>query len=95
MAWTGKILRVNLTNGTCTPEPLNMKWARDYLGQRGLATKYFVEEVDPKVDPLSPANKLIMATGPLTGTPASTGGRYSVITKGALTGAAAGQVLRS
>ena len=35
-----------------------------YLGQRGLATKYFTEEVDPKVDPLSPANKIIYATGP-------------------------------
>ena len=89
MAWTGKILRVNLAKGTCTPEPLNMKWARDYIGQRGLATKYFTEEVDPKVDPLSPANKIIWATGPLTGTMASTGGRYSVITKGALTGAIA------
>src|SRR4029077_2957687 len=43
----------------------------------------------PKVDPLSPANKLIYATGPLTGTMASTGGRYSVITKGPLTGAIA------
>ena len=31
-----------------------MDWARDYLGQRGLATKYLVEEIDPKVDPLSP-----------------------------------------
>jgi len=89
MGWTRKILRVNLTKGTCTAEPLNMQWAQEYLGQRGLATKYFVEEVDPKVDPLSPDNKMIMATGPLTGTPASTGGRYSVITKGALTGAIA------
>ena len=89
MAWARKILRVDLTNGTCKSEPLNMKLAQEYLGQRGLATKYFVDEVDPKVDPLSPANKLIMATGPLTGTPASTGGRYSVITKGALTGAIA------
>ena len=89
MGWTKKVLRVDLTKGTCKSEPLNMKWAQDYLGQRGLATKYFVEEVDPKVDPLSPANKLIMATGPLTGTPVSTGGRYSVITKGALTGAIA------
>ena len=89
MAWAGKMLRVDLTKGTCTPEPLNMKWARDYLGQRGLATKYFTEEVDAKVDPLSPANKIIWATGPLTGTMASTGGRYSVITKGALTGAIA------
>ncbi len=89
MAWTGKILRVDLTKGTCASEPLNMKWARDYVGQRGLATKYFTEEVDAKVDPLSPANKIIWATGPLTGTMASTGGRYSVITKGALTGAIA------
>ncbi len=89
MGWTRKILRVDLTKGTCKSEPLNMKWAQDYLGQRGLATKYFVEEVDPKVDPLAPENKMIMATGPLTGTPVSTGGRYSVITKGALTGAIA------
>ncbi len=89
MGWTRKILRVDLSKGTCKSEPLNMEWAQQYLGQRGLATKYFVEEVDPKVDPLSPANKMIMATGPLTGTPASTGGRYSVITKGALTGAIA------
>src|SRR5512147_1675042 len=89
MGWTRKILRVDLTKGTCKSEPLNMQWAQEYLGQRGLATKYFVEEVDPKVDPLSPANKMIMATGPLTGTMASTGARYSVITKGALTGAIA------
>jgi aldehyde:ferredoxin oxidoreductase len=89
MAWTRKVLRVDLTNGTCKSEPLNMEWAQQYLGQRGLATKYFVSEVDPKVDPLSPANKLIMTTGPLTGTMASTGGRYSVVTKGALTGAIA------
>jgi aldehyde:ferredoxin oxidoreductase len=89
MAWTRKILRVNLTTGTCKSEPLNMDWAKKYLGQRGLASKYLVEEIDPKCDPLGPGNKLIMATGPLTGTPASTGGRYSVITKGALTGAIA------
>jgi aldehyde:ferredoxin oxidoreductase len=89
MSWARKILRVNLTAGTCTPEPLNMDWARAYVGQRGLATKYFTAEVDAKVDPLSPENKIIWATGPLTGTMASTGGRYSVITKGPLTGAIA------
>ncbi len=89
MSWAGKILRVNLNEGTVTPEPLNMEWTMQYLGQRGLATKYLVEETDPKVDPLSSENKLIMATGPLTGTMASTGGRYSVITKGPLTGAIA------
>jgi aldehyde:ferredoxin oxidoreductase len=89
MGWNRKVLRVNLTAGTCTPEPLNMAWANDYLGSRGLASKYLVEEIDPKVDPLSPDNKMIMATGPLTGTMASTGGRYTVVTKGALTNAIA------
>jgi aldehyde:ferredoxin oxidoreductase len=89
MSWAGKILRVNLTAGTVKSEPLNMGWARAYLGSRGLASKYLVEEIDAKVDPLSPANKIIWATGPLTGTMASTGGRYTVVTKGPLTGAIA------
>ena len=89
MAWTRKILRVDLSNGSCESEPLNMEWAFKYLGQRGLASKYLVEETDPKVDPLSPDNKMIFATGPLTATDAPTGGRWSVITKGPLTGAIA------
>ena len=89
MSWTRKILRVNLSKGTCTSEALNMDWAREYLGQRGLASKYLSEEIDPKCDALGPDNKLIMATGPLTGTMASTGGRYSVICKSPLTGAIA------
>ncbi|MEK8053138.1 aldehyde ferredoxin oxidoreductase family protein [Ideonella sp. DXS22W] len=89
MSWAGKILRVNLTTGTVASEPLNMEWAKAYLGSRGLASKYLVEEIDPKVDPLSAANKIIWATGPLTGTMASTGGRYTVVTKGPLTGAIA------
>jgi len=89
MGWTRKILRVDLSNGTCMAEALNMAWANDYLGQRGLATKYLSEEIDPKCDPLGPDNKLIMVTGPLTGTMASTGGRYSVVTKSPLTGVVA------
>jgi aldehyde:ferredoxin oxidoreductase len=89
MSWAGKILRVNLTAGTVTSEPLRMDWAKQYLGSRGLASKYLVEEIDPKVDPLSADNKIIWATGPLTGTMASTGGRYTVVTKGPLTGAIA------
>ena len=89
MGWNRKVLRVNLTEGTCKEEPLNMQWANEYLGSRGLASKYLVSETDPKVDPLSPDNKMIMSTGPLTGTMASTGGRYSVTTKGPLTGAIA------
>jgi aldehyde:ferredoxin oxidoreductase len=89
MGWQRKVLRVNLTAGSCTHEALNMEWAQQFLGSRGLATRYLMAEIDPKVDPLAPENKLIIATGPLTGTTASTGGRWTAVTKGALTGAIA------
>lgn len=84
--WHGKLLRVDLTAGECAVEELNETWAHEYLGGRGLATKYFVEEVAADVDPFSPDNKLIMATGPLTGTYGAANGRYMVITKSPLTG---------
>ena len=89
MSWQRKILRVNLTDGTIRHEPLNMEWANYYLGGRGLATKYLWEGQDPRADALSPENQLIFTTGPLTGTMASTGGRYAVVTKGPLTNAIA------
>ena len=64
MGWQRRILRVDLTAGTSTVEPLNMEWANAYLGERGLATKYLMETMDPSVDALSPENVLIFATGP-------------------------------
>ncbi len=85
--WTGTFLRIDLTRGTIMRESLNREWARDYVGGRGLGAKYLYEEMDPTVDPLGPENKLIFATGPLTGTNASCGARYMVVTKGALTNA--------
>ncbi len=89
MSWTKKVLRVNLSRGEVSEEPLNMDWAEEYIGQRGLGTRYLVEETDPTCDALGADNKLIFATGPLTGTAVSTGGRYSVICKSPLTGAVA------
>ncbi|GIW81835.1 MAG: aldehyde ferredoxin oxidoreductase [Gemmatales bacterium] len=85
--WTGRLLRVNLTDGTSKVEDIPESWLRDYIGGRGVADRYLWEEMDPTVDPFSPENKLIFATGPLTGTPVSCGARYMVVTKGALTGA--------
>jgi hypothetical protein len=85
--WTGQLLRVDLTAGRWSVEELHEDWAREYIGGRGLAARYLYEELDPKVDPLAPENKLIFATGPLTGTPAPCGARYMVVTKGALTNA--------
>ena len=84
--WMGKILRVDLTSGKISTESLDPNLAKDYLGARGLGTKYMFDEVDPKVDPLSPGNKLIFAPGPFSGTFAPSAGRYNVVTKGPLTG---------
>ncbi len=89
MSWQRNILRVDLTTGDIRTEPLNMQWADAYLGSRGLGSKYLSEEMDPSVEAMSPENVLIFATGPLTGTMASTSGRYSVVTKGPLTNAIA------
>lgn len=84
--YTGTILRVNLENKTIVKESLNRKAAEEYVGARGLGTKYFCDEVDPKVDALGPDNKLIFMTGPLTGTAACCSGRYEVVAKAPLTG---------
>lgn len=82
--YTGKILRVNLTEGTCKTEALDLEMAKKFIGGRGLGTKMMMDEVDPKVDPLSPENKLFVVTGPMTGNPVATGGRYMVVTKSPL-----------
>jgi len=82
--WTGTVLRVNLTEGTVLNEPLKVQDAEEYIGGRGLGSKYFVDEVDPGIDALGPENKLIYATGPLTGTMGVSTGRYDIIAKGPL-----------
>lgn len=85
----GKILRVNLTQGSTRVEELSAELIDRFLGGRGLATKLLLDEVNPQVDPLSPDNKLIFMTGPLTGTGAIGGASYVVVTKSPLTGSIA------
>ena len=89
MGWQRKILRVDLTKGTAEAEPLNMDWAFEYLGERGLGTKYLMGEHGSQGRPARPRQRADLRHRPLTGTMASTSGRYAVITKGPLTGAIA------
>lgn len=84
--YNGKVLRINLSDKTFKFEVLDIDKAKKYLGARGLGVKTLFDEVDPKIDPLSPDNKFIIATGPLTGTPVPTSGRFMVVTKSPLTG---------
>lgn len=84
--WTGTILRVNLTSGAITREPLDKQVARDFIGGRGLGAKYLFDEVPAETDALAPENKLFFVPGPLTGSFAPSMGRYDVVTKSPLNG---------
>jgi aldehyde:ferredoxin oxidoreductase len=81
----GRALRIDLNRGRFTVEELDTRLFKDYIGGRGLAIKIFSDGIDPKVDPLSPDNKLIIATGPLTGTGALCSCEFFVVTKSPLT----------
>jgi len=87
--YTGKILRINLTEGTIATEALDPDVAAKFVGGRGLGTWYLSKEVDATIDALSPDNKLLLVTGPLTGTTVPAAGRYMAVTKSPLTGTVA------
>jgi len=82
----GKILRVNLSRKAICTEPLTDEVARKYLGGRGLAAYVLMRELPARVDPLGADNKLVFATGLLTGTLTPVGNRIVVAAKSPLTG---------
>ncbi len=84
--WMGRTLIVDLTTEQIETAPLDAELARQFIGGRGLGTRLLWDLVGPEVDPLSPENVLIIATGPLTGTGFQTSNRFSVSTKSPLTG---------
>jgi aldehyde:ferredoxin oxidoreductase len=89
---TGKILRVNLSNGKVNTESVSESIAADFIGGRGYGVKYLYDEISPGTDPLGENNKLFMLTGPLAGTMAQAVSRWVVCTKSPLTGAFARSV---
>jgi aldehyde:ferredoxin oxidoreductase len=84
--YMGKILRVNLTTREITEEPLKAKLARDYIGGTGLGDRIIYEEVPPSTDPLSPENKIVFTTGPVTATNFPSSARFQICFKSPLTG---------
>lgn len=84
--YVGKILRVNLGKKKVKVEPIPEGWIKKFIGGEGFAAKIIYDEVPKGVDPLSPENKLVIMTGPLTGTLAPCSGRYLVAFKSPLTG---------
>jgi aldehyde:ferredoxin oxidoreductase len=84
--YVGRILRVNLTNKDIEKEETREDVAKLLLGGNGYSAKILWEELKPKIDPLSPENKIILMTGPLTGTGAPGSGFWEACFKSPLTG---------
>ena len=84
--YNGKILRVDLSSGKLVTEEPPENFYRQYFGGEGFIGYFLLKELPKGVEPLSPANKLIFAAGPLTGVPAGGCGRHSVGGKSPLTG---------
>jgi len=72
--WMGKMLEVDLTAGGISTRD-TMLYARDYIGGRALASRLAWDGIPPGTGAYDPGNRIIIATGPLTGTLAPTSGR--------------------
>jgi aldehyde:ferredoxin oxidoreductase len=85
--YTGKVLRINLTDQTAKEETLPVEIAKDFIGGAGFAIKYLYDEVKAGTDPLGPDNKLVFAVGPFSGTTIPCSTRMAVAGKSPLTSA--------
>ncbi|MCL4535693.1 MAG: aldehyde ferredoxin oxidoreductase family protein [Bacteroidetes bacterium] len=86
MAEAGKLLRVNLSQGSVTTEPIGVDVARDYIGGIGLATRIVTSEVPASADALGPQNKVVFAAGPISGSAFPCTASYAVGAKSPVTG---------
>ena len=84
--WTGKYLRINLSNKQVKKEEYDVEFAHKWVGGRGFAIKILWDELKPGIDPLGPENKLIVALGALSGLTAPTSAKAVLAAKSPLTG---------
>jgi len=87
--YTGQILHVDLTNRKIDVEDRDEAFYRSYLGGRGIGYHYQMKMMPPRIDPLSPDNILVLATGVMTGSPLAASCRFAAVGKSPLTATAA------
>ncbi|MFC1928392.1 aldehyde ferredoxin oxidoreductase family protein [Chloroflexota bacterium] len=83
--YSGKILKVDLTSKKVAEQVLDQGTMKKYVGGTGIGARILYNEVPPGVEWSDPENRLILATGPLSGTRMGGSGTFSVVTKGCLT----------
>ncbi len=82
--WTGKVLIVDLSNGTHMVQRPEKTLYETCIGGRGLAGHYFFDRAGLAFD--DPDMPLLFFTGPLTGTSSPAPGRMTVMSRSPLTG---------
>ena len=83
--YTNLFLEVNLSSGRIEIKDLPEEYCTNYLGGYGIGARYLYDNLPKGSAPLSPENILGFVTGPLTGTPAIGGTRFTVVDKSPLT----------
>jgi aldehyde:ferredoxin oxidoreductase len=84
--YAGKMLFVDLSNGSIREEILSERLCREFIGGYGFGIRILYERMKPRTDPLGPENILGFVAGTLTATTVPGSGRYGVVTKSPLTG---------
>ncbi len=82
----GRLLEVDLSTGRLRDLLLKEELCRNFIGGAGLGSALLNERISRKLDPLAPESPLIMATGPLTGSPLPMVSRYALCGLSPLTG---------
>jgi len=83
--YKGKLIRIDLSEKSYKIEDIDQEIVTLLLGGRGVAAKYYYDEIAPDVKPFSKENKIIFMTGPLTGAPVYASTKMQLATKSPLT----------
>jgi len=83
--YNGKILRVDLSRRAISVDEPSEDFYRYYIGGRGFICYFLLKELAAGEDALGSGNKLIFATGAVTGAPIAGSGKNSVGAKSPLT----------
>jgi aldehyde:ferredoxin oxidoreductase len=84
--YNGTVFKVDLTDELVSKESPDALFYRRYMGGWGFIAYYLLKEAKPRIDPLSPDNKLVIAPGIVTGAPIGGSGRGAIGAKSPLTG---------
>ncbi len=84
--YTEKMLYIDLTRKKAKIRKISEENCKSYIGGKGFGAKILAEELEPKVNPYSPKNLLIFATGPVNGLTLSGTAKFCAVFKSPLTG---------